>query len=407
MRTLLLSLKQLNIKVPKYVCLHIISFFPKKYNEEFKYGWEVIKKYSLNNIFKKTCKTQNIVLLEKCFEEGHICDEKSAYYVYKNYSNELTKAFLKKIPDDLPISNYALKGACRNNNQQIISKHKLLKNVDYNYGLFGACKGGHIDLAKKMINYGAFAFDVALLFACLGENEKMIKFVLTKPIMDINLVLFDYIAKSYEKRNTVNYDIIEILIEAGANRFNNILCYGADVNNKEIIDLMIDLGANFFDGGLKFACKNNNETLIDFFIEKKANLQDGFEGACMGGHLDLAKKIYGTGLIEYDEFLFEEMSLACEYGHKNIVDFLIEIHTNYAIYDYGLEGACKGNNMEMVEYMIKCGTTNFDYGLKGACDGNNIEMAKLMIEYGANDFEEVIKWCDLRGDLKKLIKQHL
>jgi ankyrin repeat protein len=341
--------------------------------------------------------------LKKNAENGYKCNNESIYYIYKNYSDKLLDFFIKESSHKKYIKEYALEGACRSNNLKQVEK-LLSKDLNLNNGLIGACNGGHIDLAKKMIDYGADDFDIALTRSCICGNEELINFFLSKPIKDINTVFFDFIVSSYKKKHIIDVNIVQLLINAGVNNFNNTLCYGVDINNEYIVDLMLQLGADDFSNGLEYACKNNNEKLIDFFIEKKASIDFGFYGACKGGQLELAKKIYNNNLIEdLDEGLF----LACEYGHINIIGFLIEKGIDIEGINYSLAGACKGNNLEIVELMIKYGANNFDYGLLTACEENNVTMAKLMIIKGADNFEEVIDSVDLEGDLKDLINQFL
>lgn len=48
---------------------------------------------------------------------------------------------------------------------------------------------------------------------------------------------------------------------------------------------------------------------------------------------------------------------------------------------YALYGACWGNNIEIVELLIKKGATDFAGAFHDACKGGNLEIAKLLIKH--------------------------
>ncbi|MFB5622743.1 MAG: hypothetical protein ACE5RH_01995, partial [Nitrosarchaeum sp.] len=53
-------------------------------------------------------------------------------------------------------------------------------------------------------------------------------------------------------------------------------------------------------------------------------------------------------------------------------------------WNWGLEGACKGGNIDIVKLMIKKGAYDWDSGLYGACEGRHMNIVELMIKKGAN-----------------------
>ncbi len=105
--------------------------------------------------------------------------------------------------------NNELYYCCLNGNlEKAINMGK--NDVDYNQGLLGACVGGHLEIAKLMLEKGGKKLNLGLYHACVGGN----------------------------------IDIIELLISKGANRFNRGLAGACNSFNKKIALLMISKGAD-------------------------------------------------------------------------------------------------------------------------------------------------------------------
>ncbi len=109
---------------------------------------------------------------------------------------------------------------------------------DWNVGLASACEGGQKEIVELMIEKGANNFDRGLYNACVGGHK----------------------------------EIIELMISKGANDFNrglNGACYGG---NKEIIELMISKGARDWTCGLLGACYGEHNEIILLTIIEGANI---------------------------------------------------------------------------------------------------------------------------------------
>jgi len=78
-----------------------------------------------------------------------------------------------------------LKNACQSGNKKVIqfilnkindlNNHN--KNMCYEYGLKGASFGGHLDVVKSMINYGATNYDSAYLASTSNNNLEVCKYI--------------------------------------------------------------------------------------------------------------------------------------------------------------------------------------------------------------------------------------
>ena len=125
---------------------------------------------------------------------------------------------------------------CAALNHVICLQKYELKSIEYfNLGLYGACEGGHLELAKLMI-------------------------------------------------------------EKGANDFNSGLYGACEKGHFELVNLMLEKGANDFNWGLRGACEKGHFALANLMLEKGADdFNWGLYGACKEGYLELAKLIIEKG----------------------------------------------------------------------------------------------------------------
>ncbi len=78
---------------------------------------------------------------------------------------------------------------------------------------------------------------------------------------------------------------------------------------------------------------------------------------------------------------------ACEIGYYEKVTELIQSDLPHFSFDIGLEHACLGGHMLIINLMIKHGAKYWEWGLFGACLGGHMGIVKLMIKYGAKNWE--------------------
>src|SRR3989304_3071504 len=77
---------------------------------------------------------------------------------------------------------------------------------------------------------------------------------------------------------------------------------------------------------------------------------------------------------------------ACQGGHRDLVDFMIE--KGAKDWNQGLWSACIGGYCDIVKLMIEKGANDWDGVLHYACEYGYCDIAKLMIQKGANDWNE-------------------
>ncbi len=150
-------------------------------------------------------------------------------------------------------SNNQLYDACRNGNKQLVLS-LIKEELDWNYGLSYACMGGHRDIIDLMINKGANNFNIAFISAFYNGNKELINLILEKGI-------YSYAAR----------DPPEIL------DFNSGLAHACYLGNEYLVDLMISGGANDFNRGLFNARRKKHDKIAELMIKKGA-IEESYEG---------------------------------------------------------------------------------------------------------------------------------
>ncbi len=179
-------------------------------------------------------------LLEFIDESSIIClckTSKKLIEIYEQYIEiEDDRRFEVNIGIFIVDNNVLLEKLCMNND--VIKIRKLIKmNIELSWGdgLYGACFGGHIDLAKFMI-------------------------------------------------------------EKGADNWNRILDDAYKSGHRDMTELIIQNGLDDWNFGLYGACFGGHMATVQLMIETGAkDLNCGLEGACEGGHIDIAKLMIDKG----------------------------------------------------------------------------------------------------------------
>ena len=166
----------------------------------------------------------------------------------------------------------------------------------------------------------------------------------------------------------------------------------------DLAKYMVEKGANIWNRGLTRACEGGNLTLINYMIEKGANdWNNALYGACKGGHWRDAKhptRLSSRGrepLVSSEgRDLWSPDQPSCD-----LVTYLLGKYTISLC--SGLAGACRGGHLELVKFLVEKGANNWDWGLAHACRGGHLDLAKYMVEQGAIDWNWGMQNACLEG----------
>lgn len=105
---------------------------------------------------------------------------------------------------------------------------------------------------------------------------------------------------------------------------------------------------------LEGACESGNIELAEYVINDIGadELGRGFVGACRGGCQEMINLLEQHG-YDFSSCLGEALEQTCKNGHFGIVKFLMKERVdNLNDINQGIRGACKGGHLEIVKYLL-------------------------------------------------------
>lgn len=133
-----------------------------------------------------------------------------------------------------------------------------------------------------------------------------------------------------------------------------------------IINKMIEKGVTYYDYAILCAIESGNIDIFHFLFEKNHAKNT----------IDFCNKI---------------MSYAARYNYMNIIELMLQKGAN--AYDWALNSAVCGGNIDVVNLMLELGATDYNNALVNAVVHGNINCIKLMLDKGADDFERTLIHC--------------
>jgi hypothetical protein len=208
--------------------------------------------------------------------------------------------------------------------------------------------------------------------------------------------LADYFGISLTEENAFKHfieDHDEYLYRTGCDKSpNDCLQYFAIQGNVPLVKLAIKKGADDWDLGMMGAAQGGHKDLVDFFIELGAN------ESAYGGQKDLVEffleKAKAEALTRENDDMFyvstenEGMAMAAQGGHKDLVDFFIREMNSSGVpirWDSGMTAAIKVNNKELIQFFLDK-YVNLDSALYWAAKFGNKELIQLLIDKGADNW---------------------
>ncbi len=152
--------------------------------------------------------------------------------------------------------------------------------------------------------------------------------------------------------------------------------------NIEIVKMFLSLGSYNLNEGLQYSCASGNTALVNMLLELGANdYNKGLKYACYNGHYEIAKLMLSLGTTDVENALL--VVCQCEDEYVEIVKLLIE---NGASNFFAFQFACEKGHKNIIDILINYGLTNYNEGLIDACKGKQSEIAKMLLKLGANNY---------------------
>jgi len=99
-------------------------------------------------------------------------------------------------------------------------------------------------------------------------------------------------------------ELVNLMLEKGANAYNNAMIEAAYRGHMNIVRLMLELGANDYNEAMSFAAKGGHIEIVRLMLEKGANNYNrAMASAAYKGHIEIVRLMLGLGANDYNEVL--------------------------------------------------------------------------------------------------------
>lgn len=180
--------------------------------------------------------------------------------------------------------------------------------IDYDMGLCGAAAGGNMRLANLMLSLGATDYHNALVWSAMGRNEDVVSLML-KLLNDVPFT-----------------DKLPI--------YNRALAQAAGEGDKNIVNKLLELGANDYNLALEWAACKNQDDIVDWMINLGATSYNrALCAAAFYGNLSIIKRMINLGATAYNKAFKRAVagiSFSIDNNKCNILEFFLTLPiTNY------------------------------------------------------------------------------
>lgn len=185
-----------------------------------------------------------------------------------------------------------------------------------------------------------------------------------------------------------------LMVEVFINEFNKIeLGKKYLLSNINTFNYLLDLDVNIFSFDnivLQWASFYGHNEIVKFLLMNGAmnfntGIIEAFNYACQNDRIEIIKLLIE---LKPDIYTNDALILACEYGHLDIVKFLLRNGSNIHHYnDQALSSACESGNYMIAKFLLDCKAnvnTDNNEALHLACQEGHIEIVKLLLKYGVN-----------------------
>ncbi|XP_067653188.1 serine/threonine-protein phosphatase 6 regulatory ankyrin repeat subunit A-like [Haliotis asinina] len=279
-----------------------------------------------------------------------------------------------------------------------------------------------------------------LHWACQGGSVKIVEYILTQNIVDINgndenkttpLLLAAYHGK---------IDVFRLLIEKGANTLAvnqkgrnslHLSCIGGYVDTVKYVLSQTSVGINSKDceklTPVLLAAYHGKREVFDILVKKGAHLseidEDGdniLHWACRGGNVKIVTYILIQNIVDINGKGDKEITpvmLAAYHGKTEVFDILVKKGADLSVIDEEgdnmLLWACRGGNVKIVNYILIQNIVDINAQNNGgetpvmlAANSGDREIFDILVRKGAdlsvidNNTDNILHWACRGGNVK-------
>lgn len=209
---------------------------------------------------------------------------------------------------------------------------------------------------------------------------------------------------AYKYAIPVPKDINEAILFMDLNLDRRILI-AAQRGNKEIVELLIDhVNVLIYGFTMAYAAKGGHEDIVQMMLEKGAdNYDDTMAYAALGGHLNIVDWMLWLGARDHNT----AMVYAAAGGHREIVRLMLSLGANS--YNQTMAAAAKRGDEEIVQWMFISGARDYNSAMINAVQGGHAKIVHWMLELGATNYKEAMIYAQEEGhkDIIRLIEWYI
>jgi ankyrin repeat protein len=252
--------------------------------------------------------------------------------------------------------------AARQGYKDIVEWMLKLGATQYSWALEMAAAGGHKDIIELMRQYGASSSSYAVREAVRGGHMEIVQLLLTYPTNNE----LDYGEILIAAANGKNLDVVKFMANKVSLVYKedpakiSIICNSTMQlsNNIEIVELMVQLGANNYENTMKFAAYRGNILIVKRMVDLGAkNYDETMEEAAKGASIEVVKMMIDLGAKNYTQCIYSAVYGSGKLRKRiELLDFLME-KVDHEIIDYeiALIHSLRSyeNEIQLVKYVLE------------------------------------------------------
>ncbi len=330
-------------------------------------------------MFNKVCFYGHIDIVNIYLDKSDYCLEEGIISACKGEQNELILWLMKQI--DKEMSNYLygkmMKILCEKENMDIIN-------------LIFTCMELTCDISSYVSHTLGKTGNKKLLDLFIYEKQVLLGYVYSGALQLGNIEYIEHIAQIMAKDN-ITYDKTDWLECACKSR------------NIDIVRMLVeeaDIDPNY---GLLIASKLGEKDILEYLINNGADKYNlCLYGAAQGDNIELVKYSINCGADDYGRafgYSLKSNSMKC-------IKHLYHFCAPYLDRSEILLDSCLSSNVETVGYILSIG--NYSIDILGDCLAraslrNDIDIMMLLINYGAVTFSKTLEAC-IYNDNEEAVK---
>lgn len=263
---------------------------------------------------------------------------------------------------------------------------------DLNGYLINAAYGGSREVVGYLIEQGADNVEEALIGAVFRDHIKLVEFLIPKleekkSPENFRLALNNLLPFSAENRGM---KILDLIVDAGGDDFNNLLLHAANIGNKNKIEFAVKKGAdNFTAAFLQAVYAEHNSAakyLFDLIQQHKPDevndvATQAFSHAIARENTELAKFLVRENSVSID--IATVLTVGAK--HESILEYVVQKGVNYPTWTtsaWTIQYAVANGWIKTLEIIFRELNHDPHEALLLASSHGNEEIVKLILQIG-------------------------